>query len=170
MPQPEYVPLAPADRVRPTERLPVPDSWEADRPAEIKTVFQPTGHLHGNAGPDQGYGIKLAKQFKDRLQLAPGEHTEDAIAGCLAVALKRASIFGRAPVIYDFELAFTLWGFLGEAPAELVKLRQSMFEAAAYHYEDQRKIAEAVPESTLRLTPAQVREQLPQWRQLLTVD
>jgi hypothetical protein len=170
MPQPDYVPLTPADRVRSTERLPVPDEWRADRPADFATPQQPAGRLMGSPGPDQGFGIKLANHFADRLQLASGEHKEDAIAGALAVGLKRAALYGRAPVVYDFEHAYTLWGFLGNAPQDLIDFRKPMYEAASHHYDDQRAIADAVPESTLRLTPAQVAEQLTNWRSLINVS
>jgi hypothetical protein len=167
MPQPDYVPLRSSDRVRPAERLPVPDAWRPDRPAEIRSVRQPTGTRMGNPGPDQGYGHKLAHHFADRLLLAEGEHLEDAVAGCLPVALKRAAIFGRAPVVHDFELAFTLWGFLGDAPNDLVAARAPLFEAAAEHYDDQRAIADAVPEETLRMTPAEVAAGVADWRRLI---
>jgi hypothetical protein len=167
-PQPDYVPVRPADRVRPTERLPVPDSWEPDRPGDIRSVRQPWGTRMGSPGPDQGFGLMLARRFVDRLQLAEGEHAEDAVAGCLAVALKRAALFGRAPVIHDFELAYTLWGFLGDAPKDLVTARKPLFEAASHHYEDQRAIADAVPESTLRLKSADIASALAgDWRQLI---
>ena len=169
MPQPDYVPLRPSERVRPSERLPVPDEWTTDRPAEITTPFQPTGKKLGSAGPDQGYGLKLARHFADRLKLSDREHTEDAVAGCLAVGLKRAALFGRAPVVYDLELAYTVFGFLGDAPADLVAARAHLFEAAGHHYEDQRAIADAVPESTLRLTPAQVSERMADWKSLVSL-
>lgn len=169
MPQPPYVPLRSADRVRPVERLPAPDEWRPDRPGDIQTVTQPSGDQFGVAGPDQGFGLKLARHFKPRLQLAPNEHAEDAVVGCLAVGLKRAALFGRAPVIYDFELAYTLWGFLGDAPSELVKFRKPYFEAVSHHYEAQRAIADAVPDSTLRLSPAEVASKVSNWQSLLTV-
>ena len=76
----------------------------------------------GRQGPDQGYALLLARRFADRLELAPDEHAEDAVAGCMVVAMARASLFGRAPVIHDLDLAFTLWGYLGGAPPELVDL------------------------------------------------
>jgi len=167
MAQPEYVPVAVADRVRPAERLPVPHSWHQDRPAELLRPDRPTGPRFGTPGPDQGYALKLAHRFEDRLRLAPGESAEDAEAGCVAVALCRAALFGRAPVVYDLEHAFTLWGFLGEAPADLVEHRRPLFSAAAHHYEAKREIADRVPEATLRLTPAQVRESLAGWRAVL---
>jgi hypothetical protein len=89
----------------------------------------------------------------------------------VAVALKRASLFGRAPVIHDLRVAFTLWGFLDEhADDELVALRRPRFEGVphAHHYAELRAIADAVPESTLRLTPDQVRSEYGAgWRSLL---
>src|SRR5688572_8330305 len=134
MPQPDFIPDAPADRVRVTETLPVPDGWLATRPAEIRGTRQPAGPQLGNAGPDQGYGLKLARRFVEKLQLQPHEHSADAVAGVLPVALKRASIFGRAPVVYDFEHAFILFGFLGDAPDDLVMMRKELFAEAGHHY------------------------------------
>ncbi len=168
MAQPEYVPLSPADRVRPAERLPVPDQWLQDRPAELTSPGAPTGRRFGTPGPDQGYALTLAQRFEERLELGPGEHGEDAIAGCVGVALRRAALFGRAPVIHDLELAFTLWGFLGDAPADLVEYRMPLFQGVSHDYDRQREIAERVAESTLRLTPAGVRQLLADWRELLS--
>ncbi|MGH9165228.1 MAG: hypothetical protein ACRDZW_06945 [Acidimicrobiales bacterium] len=169
MAQPEYVPLNPADRVRPSDVLPPHGGWRQDRPAEITGVGVHTGRRRGTPGPDQGFGLTLAGRFHDRLELTPGEHAEDAVAGCLVVGLCRASLFGRGPVIYDLELAFILWGFLGGAPPELVEYRRPLFQSAAHHYWDQRVIADKVPESTLRSTPAAVRAKLGDWRSLLLV-
>lgn len=168
MAQPDHVPLKQADRVRPAERLPTPLAWMADRPGDLKGVGQPSGPLLGTQGPDQGYALTLARRFVDRLVLDPGERPEDAVAGCLGVALKRAALFGRAPVVFDYELALTLFGFLGDAPAELVAWRRPLFQSAAHEYPAQRRIADLVPPATLRLSPAQVREHLASWRSLVT--
>jgi hypothetical protein len=173
MAQPEYVPSAPKDRLRVAGRLPTPHGWHADRPAEVvQRGGQPSGARFGVAGTDQGYALKLAHLMEDRLVLAPGEHKEDAIAGCSAVALKRAALFGRAPVIYDLELAFALYGFLEGAPADLVAYRQPLFESCAHDYNAVRDLADRVPEATLRLSPAEVRAQLGNggWRRLLGLD
>lgn len=170
MPQPDFVQKNPAEQVRDSEILPVPDGWLADRPAEIRGNHQPSGPRLGNVGPDQGYGLKLANSFKDKIELQEHEHMADAIAGALPVALKRAALFGRAPVIHDFTLAFVLFGFLGDAPADLVATRKELFSEASHHYEAQRAIADAVPESTLRMTPDAVRSQLSGWRTLVCMD
>lgn len=169
MTQPEYVPIAPADRVRPADRLPAHAGWWGTRPADATVPVPPTGTRFGSTGSDLGYGLKLARRFQDRLELAEGEHNEDAVAGCFAVGTKRSSLFGRSPVIYDMELAFILWGFLGGAPADLVRARRPLFEGASHHYWEQRAISDAVPEDTLRMTPALVRERLADWRVLLSL-
>lgn len=167
MAQPDFVPMTLGDRVRTADVLPIPDRWEATRPGELEGLRPPEGRSYGNTGPDQGFGLKLAKRFADRLELAPGEHAEDAIAGCLGVGLRRAAKFGRAPVIYDFELAFTLFGFLGGAPADLVEFRRPFFDSASHDYWDQRDIADLVADDTLAMSPADVRSRLADWRTML---
>jgi hypothetical protein len=169
MTQPEYVPIVPGDRVRGAERLPVPGRWSADRPAETADGMQPVGPRLGHVGPDQGFALKLATRFADRLEITSDEHREDVVAGAVPVAMRRSALMGRAPVIYDLEHAFTLWGFLGDAPADLVELRVAAFQGAAHDYWIRRAIVDQVPDATLRLTPAAVRERLPVWRELLAV-
>jgi hypothetical protein len=88
--------------------------------------------------------------------------------------MKRAALFGRAPVIHDLTVAFTIWGFLTEqAPAELVALRKPLFEEVTLptHYAEQRQIVDMVPEATLRMTPAsKVAEAFrSDWRSLLVI-
>lgn len=168
MAAPEYVPIKPMDDVRVYESPPRrPDPWWACRPGDLDGV-QPRGLRLGNPGPNQGYALKLAEEvFRPQLQLG-GVDADDAIAGCLGIALKRASLFGRAPIAQDLRLAFRLWGFLGDpAPAELAEVRERMFEEVshAHHYAEQRAIVDAVPESTLRLQPDEV--SATDWRTLL---
>jgi len=168
--QPEYVPLKAADRVRPIERLPASGAWRADRPADLDRPGMPTGRRLGNHGPDLGYGMKLARRFVDRIQLAEGETVDDAVAGCFATGTKRSSMYGRAPVIYDLDLAFTLWGFLEGAPADLVAFRKPLFQGAAHEYDAQRDIADRVPVETLALPPTAVADRLSEWRTLIRTD
>jgi hypothetical protein len=113
--------------------------------------------------------LKLARGFIDRLELVAGESPDDALVGACAVATRRAARFGRAPVVHDLTLAFTLWGFLGGAPSDLVAARGPLFRSAAHHYESQRAIADAVRPDTLRLTPDEVAGRLDEWRELIEV-
>jgi len=167
MTAPDYVPLAGADRIRAIDRLPVPQSWRSTRPGEALDPVPPGGSKFGSTGPDLGYGLKLARRFEPKLKLEEGEHAADAIAGCFAVAGKRASMFGRAPVIYDMELAYTLWGFIGEPPADLVAWRKPLFMGAAHEYWEQRQIVDRVKVTTLRMTPAEVKAKLSDWKSLI---
>jgi hypothetical protein len=169
MTQPDHVPVATSDRVRPVERLPVPNAWLADRPGELVDLSPPTGDRFGYNASDLGYGLKLVRRFQDRLELESGETVEDAEAGVFAVGSARASLLGRAPVIYDYELAFTLFGFLGGAPEDLIDVRRKLFAGAAHDYSKQREIVDSVNEPTLRLRPVEVRPLLGSWRTLLKV-
>lgn len=149
----------------------VPDPWLPDRPADI-VGRQPVGERLGSQGPDQGYALKLAARLRPEVVVHEGEHIDDALAGCTAIGLRRASLFGRAPVIHDLRIALTIWGFLDPAPpAELVELRRRAFEGVAHtahHYAELRAIVDSVPESTLRSSPQAVAGAYPaQWRTLL---
>jgi hypothetical protein len=164
---PSYVPTTLAQQPRRGLPLPPADRWLPVRPAELGAE-QPTGPQLGNPGPDQGFALRLARRFEDRLVLGPHESAHDAVDGCVGVALKRASIFGRAPVIHDLDVAFRIWGFLGDAPDELVELRRPLFEGASHHYDHRMAITDRVPEATLRLPHGEVARRFPaDWKGLL---
>ncbi len=170
MAAPEFVPVDKNRPVRAYESPPRrPGPWMADRPGELQGG-QPRGDRLGNPGPDQGYVLRLARRFEGKLTLRPGEHERDALAGAVAVALKRSSLFGRAPIVHDLTVALTVWGFLGDAPDELVALRRPLFEEVwhPHHYAEQRRIADLVPDEVLRQTPQQVADaHRRDWRALL---
>ena len=176
MAAPEHVPTKPAEKVRAYESPPRrPDTWRVDRPADFAdTDRQPAGQRLGSQGPDQGYALKLARLIEPDLVLTDREHTRDAIAGIVAVALKRASILGRAPVIHDLRIAATLFGYLdASANPDLVRARRTMFEEVGHfhHYAELRPIADIVDADVLRQTPDQVRARYESdWRDQLTLD
>jgi hypothetical protein len=169
MAQPDYVPLQTGDRVRRDENMPVPDGWKADRPADHLLPGQPTGRHFGTPAPDGGYGLKLVRRLVPKLRLTEGVSAEDAVLGLLGVGLRRAGVFGRAPILQDFELAATVWGFLGQAPNDLVAFRRPLFSSCSHSYSDQRDIVDLVPESTLRMSVAQVEAAHPDWKSLLAL-
>lgn len=152
----------------------VPAPWQANRPGDF-SGFQPSGERLGYQGPDQGFALKIANGFRDRLRLQPGEHAADAIRGCLGIALRRASLFSRAPVVHDLTVAFTIWGFLhrpdaSPLPGDLLAERLRRFEGLGHghHYTEARELADLVPETTLRMTPSQAAAAFPaRWRQLV---
>jgi hypothetical protein len=148
----------------------VPDRWTAQRPGELGGR-QPTGTGLGFQGPDQGYALLLASRLRQQLVLSDAERADDAVAGCTAIGMRRASLFGRAPVIHDLRIAFTIWGFLDPAPAaELVARRVPKFEELAdpHRYDELRALVDSIPESTLQMSHAQVNEIYSvSWRRLL---
>jgi hypothetical protein len=136
-----------------------PEPWLPRRPGDLKTG-QPRGVHFGNPGPDQGYALLLARRLQHRIFVQPGESLDDTIQGCLPIALKRASLMGRAPVIHDLVVAFTVWGFLDETPTDdLVAKRKSLFAGVAHasHHLERDHLVAMVPISTLRMTPEEIR-------------
>jgi hypothetical protein len=168
--QPSFVPIIEADQVRPAYRLRVPHIWTQSRPSEVRSTTQPRGRRMGSPGPDIGYALKLARHLEDEVELQPGEHLHDAMAGITAVAMRRAAGFGRAPVLADLRTAATLWGYLPDAPADLVSFRVPVFRSASHLYGVQRAICDRVRPATYRLTPEAVAERLGAWRSLLVAD
>ena len=129
-------------------------SWLADRPGEVLAGDRDTTRVgFGYPGPDQGYVLRLVRLFEERLHLTAGEQPADVVAGVVAVALKRASLFGRAPVTEDLRVAFDLFGFLTPEPSdELVARRRELFAGVAgdHNCHEVRRIADLVPASVLR--------------------
>ena len=171
MAAPKFAPVPAIGDIR-SYRSPayVPDPWKAHRPGELGGR-QPAGDGLGFQGPDQGYALRLASRLRPQLVLSDAERADDAVAGCTAIGMRRASLYGRAPVIHDLRIAFTIWGFLDPAPAaELVARRVPVFEGLAdpHHYDEVRALVDSVPESTLRMSQAEVNEIYSvSWRRLL---
>ena len=164
MTQPKFAPIQYEDEVRPSYHLAPPERWLPDRPADFRPGPLPSGKGSGVPGPDQGYALLLAERIKDRIVLTPGERRDDVLAGAVAIALRRAALFGRAPVLADLELALGLFGYLSAAPDELVRFRRKLFDGLADDYWAQRELAHREPESVLRLRPEEVGANAHAWR------
>lgn len=148
----------------------VPEAWMPDRPGVVEGP-QPSGPSLGAQGPDQGYALTIARRLAPKIRLRPRERLDDAVRGCVLIALRRASLFGRAPAVHDLQVAFTIWGFFDDdPPADLSERRAELFEGVGnvlHHYAEGRAIADLVPESTLRMTPAEAAAAYPaRWREL----
>lgn len=112
----------------------------------------PRGERLGTTGPDQGFAYKLVRAFDDRLELG-AVHRADAVAGSVGVAMKRAALFTRAPMIHDLTAAFTIFGFLDANPSpELVAFREPAFAeiASHHHYSERQAVIDLVSDSVLR--------------------
>jgi hypothetical protein len=155
MTQPTFVPITEADQVRPARHLHVPGAWTTSRPAELQTPTAPRGRSVGTPGPDAGFALRLARRFAHDLQLGEGETEHDVLLGSALIAARRAALYGRAPSIYDVQVALALWGFLVDAPAALRAARREAFSSVSHDYVAQRALVDSVPEASLRLTPAE---------------
>lgn len=149
----------------------VPASWSAARPAALG-VAQPLGAGLGHQGPDQGYALSLTRRFDERLVLVDREHRPDVYAGAVQIAMKRASMYGRAPMIHDIEIALRVWGFLDDAPDDLIAARRC-FEGVAnpHHWRELRAVVDMVPFTSLSETAASVASAHgADWRALLDLS
>lgn len=168
---PKFTPIDPTDEPRTYESPDVvPQPWKLDRKAEI-VGRQPKGNGFGNPGPDQGYVLTLAALVRNRIRVQPGEAIDDVIAGSITIALRRASQFGRAPVMADIMIALTIWGWLlDNPPVDIVSHRRKLFVGLAntvHHYAESRVIADMVPETTFRIPLERLTSSMPMsWRAL----
>lgn len=113
----------------------------------------------GSQGPDQGFAIKLARHLESEVILQPGENFADAMSGCVAVALKRASQYMRGPSIHDVRAAFGLFGFFTPSLSpNVAEIRRNLFAEVAHghHYAERRAIADAVAPEWLTQPAADV--------------
>lgn len=167
---PDFVPTDPTQRTRVYSSPPLrPGGWKAGRPGEIDGA-QPKGAALGTTGPDQGYAYKLVRHLEDRMHLGEVKR-DDAVAGSVALAMKRSGLLGRAPVVHDLTAAFTIFGFLDAGPpSELATWRREAFAEIAgnHHYLERRELIDRVPDDLLRKPHGEIEKLYrADWRQFL---
>jgi hypothetical protein len=123
--------------------------------------------LFGTPGPDSGYALTLAERFGDRIAAVAPETVHDAEMIGAQVAMRRGGLFGRAPIALDVELGLTLFGWLGDAPADLVEWRRLAVVGVAHDYPRRIGLVEAIPDAVIRQKPEEIRGRVAEWRQLL---
>jgi hypothetical protein len=143
-------------------------SWRADRPGDLgaseRGGAQHAGTLRGRPGPNVGYGYTLAERARDRFELAPHEDRHDAVSVVAEIAMKRASAFGRAPVMGDVEIAMALLGYDGSADAGFAAWRARSVHGAAHDYPLRRALVDSVPDALLAATGADLATDISAWR------
>lgn len=177
MAAPNYVPISPVSEVRDYDSSPRrPEPWVKDRPAEIP-ARQPLDDRLGVTGPDAGYALTMATRYSGKLLPQPGDGVAEAdvLRGAAEIAMKRAALAGRAPILADVTVALAIWGFLDvNPPADLVALRRVMFEGVhhiAPHYPLLRELADAVPADVLALSPSVIRQRHERdWRSCISEE
>ena len=141
-----------APNLAPGVRVPAGEELEGHRPGDLE-AGQPTGALLGRPGPNVGYALTLAERARDRLVLAGHESADDALAVVGEVAMKRASSFGRAPVMTDIDVACSLLGYKGEVDPAFCEWRVHAVHGAHHEYDVRRAIVDTVPDAVLRMPP-----------------
>lgn len=140
--------------VAPGSKLPAPPRWRRGRPGDLDAA-QPTGPLLGAPGPDIGYALTMAERSRDRLHLHAGEHADDALAVSAAIGMRRAALFGRAPIALDVEIALGLLGYLGDVTPEFAELRAFLVHGVSHDYATRRALVDAVPLEILAHPPSE---------------
>jgi hypothetical protein len=154
MAQPKFAPITQGAEARPSYRLDIPKPWKFSRPAELSRDYSLSYRSGmGDTGPDQGFALKLANRVSDKLILTPEEDKKDVLAGLTAIALRRASLFGRAPVITDILLAAKLFGYLEDSRQELLDHRRQLFFGVSHDQYKERNLVALIPEKALMATP-----------------
>jgi len=166
MAQPSFVPITEADQVRAVMQQPTP-TYVAGRPSELRQPVVPHGKGFGKPGPDQGYALKLAHGLKSEIVLQSSESLHDVEVGTALLGARRASLYGRAPSVYDLKVALGIFGFLVDAPDDLVAYRLPLFQAVSHRWEAQRVLVDSVPEEALRLSPDEARSSVTNWKATL---
>jgi hypothetical protein len=142
-----------AQNVAPGVMLPAAAAWRVGRPGDEVSTGQPRGLMLGSPGPNIGYALTLVERVRDRLALAPYEHTDDAAAVVGDLAMRRAASYGRAPVMPDIECAMLVFGYQGGCPPDFAEWRAQAVEGAHHEYARRRALCDAVSLDALRLAP-----------------
>ena len=167
-----YVPTRQEDAPRRSIAIPPAAGWRADRPGDLDPAVASgrRGVLFGTPGPDSGYALTLAERFSDRIAAVRPETAHDAEVVGAQVAMRRGGLFGRAPIATDVEFGLTLFGWLGDAPADLVEWRRLAVAGISHDYPRRIALVEAIPEWVIRQPPDQIRERRSDWRHLLGLE
>jgi hypothetical protein len=70
--------------------------------------------------------------------------------------MKRAALFGRAPVATDVEVAMDLLGYADDLPPHVAERRMRLVHGAGHDYYKRRAVIDRIPDDVLRLAPTQL--------------
>ena len=167
-----YVPTRPEDAPRRSVAIPPAVGWRAVRPGDLDPAepIRKKGNLFGTPGPDGGYALTLAERFHDRIRAVFPETVHDAEVLGAQFAMRRGGVLGRAPIQPDVELGLTLFGWLGDPPADLVEWRRLAVTNVGHDYARRTTLIEAIPEWVVRHRVDDIRARMGEWRHLLGLE
>lgn len=139
----------------PGVHYPPAGAWVADRPGDSAG---PQERRFGDPGPDAGYALALIA--RRTLSVIDGEDHHDAQAVVAELAMRRAAVFGRAPMITDVDLAIALLGYDGTADSEFATRRARAVQGAGHDYPTRRALVDAIPIEALRRSISELNQYL----------
>ena len=129
-----------------------PARWSPERPGMITAPDQVSpGGLFGRPGPDTGWAFRIIRQAG-----LPAEQNQ-AEPVLVTLMSARASLFGRAPIPEDLEVARVLLGFEDGAPSAVVERRERWLKQARHESVPGAAAAEEVGSETLAMAPGSLR-------------
>ena len=146
--------IDPPDQDRPRTVLTpaAPARWSPDRPGMITAPHQVSpGGLFGRPGPDTGWAYRIVRQI--------GLSEEESQAEPVMVTLMsaRASLFGRAPIPEDLEVARILLGFEDAASGPVARRRRRWLKQSRHEPVPGAAAAEEIGEELLTKSPRALR-------------
>jgi hypothetical protein len=155
MGQQPNIEIDPSDLPRPTAEPGPARRWRPTRPGVIVAPEQmPWGGAFGTPGPDTGWALKLVRS-------AELSGRTDGLEGVLAALMgARASLFGRAPVLEDLEVAKLLAGLGADLPVEVIERGRRWVEATSHEKSPGRTAVSETEVDLLKLKPAELKSVL----------
>lgn len=129
---------------------PVPQAWIGNRPGDDLLQKKDNELLLGNPGPNIGYALKIVNNEFDTLYLVEHENEHDVVALLAEIAMRRASVFGRAPVKADVVLAAHILSYDVEPTQGEEKWRPQLIHNCSHDEHRRRQIVNSVPQMIIK--------------------
>lgn len=143
---------------------PVPKSWKASRPGYVGLAKRKeTDMLLGNAGPNVGYAMKLSHRQSGEFFLVDHENRHDVEILIAEIAMRRASNFGRAPMIDDIHFATHLLGYDDTPTQGEEKWRPALVNGCGHNEHRRRIIVNSIPQPIIEGEKGQLHEAISGW-------
>ena len=168
MATPRFVPVGPRERARPIDFAGIPPARRT-QPRAGEVLHQPRARGFGVPCPDGGYALLLAREVAGDLALAAGDQREDAVWAIATVAMRRAAVVGRAPVIYDVLFASALLAYDDPDALECAVLRARLLSGVAHDPDLRQWLSDAV-NSAAEVSVRSTAEAIATWRCTILAD